>query len=199
MCKIGVDYQIQEHQLHFSALGQRRTSGGQLSTEYTHITVEPALPIRCLTPIEKALLTLRFDKTEDRGEWIYFKASPDLPPHVFAVNEEIIKAVTESRELCPELCRAIEKETNMALGGLVNTSSFDYTMVLNGIVRRNSGRIPFLTIEESHCELDGACNRKATTVTRPGVIQVLTARGCTDTIFLPEKMHWSQYLRCVCR
>jgi len=174
-------------------------SGRRLSTEYTHITVEPPLPIRCLTPIEKVLLTLRFNKTEQRGEWIYFRASPDLPPHEVAVNDDLIKGVAESGELCPELCRAIEKEMNMALGDLVNTSSFDYTMVLNGIVRRNSGRIPFLTMEESHCELDGACNRKATTVIRPGVIQVLSARGCSDTIFLPEKMHWSQYLRCDCR
>ena len=118
---------------------------------------------------------------------------------MFAVNDDIIKAVTESRQLCPELCRAIEKETNMALGALVNTRSFDYTMVLNGIVRRNAGRIPFLTVEESHCELDGACNGKTTTVIRPGVIQVLSARGGSDTIFLPEKMHWSQYLRCNCR
>jgi hypothetical protein len=199
MCKLGAGYRISWHQLHLPALDQRRTSGRQLSTEYTHITVEPSLPIRCLTPIEKVLLTLRFDKTEQRGEWIHFKASPDLPPHVFAVNEEIIKAVTESHELCPELCRAIAKETNMALGGLVNTGSFNYTMVLNGIVRRNSGRIPFLTIEESHCELDGACNGMATTVIRPGVIQVLSARGGSDTIFLPEKMHWSQYLRSNCR
>jgi hypothetical protein len=170
-----------------------------MSTEYTHITVEPPLPIRYLTPIEKVLLTLRFDKTEQHGAWIYFKASPDLPPQEFAVNDNIIKAVTESRELCPELCRAIDKETNMALGALVNTSSFDYTMVLNGIVRRNSGRIPFLTVEELNCELDGACNGNATTVIRPGVILVLSARGGSATIFLPEKMHWSQFLRGNCR
>jgi hypothetical protein len=165
-----------------------------LSTEYTHITVEPPLPIRCLTPIEKVLLTLRFDKTEQRGEWIYFRASSDLPP-IFAVNDDIIRAVTESRELCPELCRAIEREATLIVGKRIFAGSFRYTMLLHAIVRRNSERIPFLTMEGAHSEFDRACNGKTVTVIRPGVIQVLSARGSSDTIFLPEKIHWSGYLR----
>jgi hypothetical protein len=169
-----------------------------MRTDYTHITVESPLPIRCLTPIEKVLLTLRYDKTEQRGEWIYLKASPGLPPHVFAVNEEIIKAVTESRELCPELCRAIEKEATMVIGKRIFAGSFRYTMLLHAIVQRNAERIPFLTMEDAHSEFDRACNGKTVTVIRPGVIQVLSARGGSDTIFLPEKIHWSEYLRGDC-
>jgi molybdopterin synthase catalytic subunit len=64
-------------------------------------------------------------------------------------NSKLGRALAASRQVCPELCAAVERE--IAKNGEISLGSVDYETIFQGIVRRNPDCLGHINIEEGDC------------------------------------------------
>lgn len=119
-----------------------------MSVDYVEATVHQRIPAKCLTDIESWLLFRVFRANRKNG-YIGFGAFWDLinicDEPIFP-DKELEKALSTSRQVCPELCAAVERQISKE--GLITFCSIDYETIFQGIIRRNPDFLKHITIEE---------------------------------------------------
>src|SRR5262245_34950765 len=115
-----------------------------MSIDYIEATVRQTIPVKCLAGIERWLLT-RIFQTEDRGDCLVFYGCWDYYGPTVSPDDELTEVLTASREICPELCAAVEHEINKSgeIQGAIN-----YERIFQSIVRRHPDVLHHVSIEE---------------------------------------------------
>jgi hypothetical protein len=83
-----------------------------MSIDFVETQVCPTIPAKCLTDIESWLL-LRVFQTKIRDGHINFAVCwtyNDLYEEQLFPDKELEKALSTSRQVCPELCAAVERQ-----------------------------------------------------------------------------------------
>src|SRR5262245_22711556 len=119
-----------------------------MSIDYIEATVRQTIPADCLAPIERWLLT-RIFKTKERGDCLvfhgYWTYNDVLDGYGVSADDKLTGALTASREICPELCDEVERESNKGgkFLGVIN-----YEKIFQSIVRRHPDVLHHVSIEE---------------------------------------------------
>jgi hypothetical protein len=107
-----------------------------VSLDLIQVTVRQTIPSECLAPIEAWLLRCIF-KTEEKVERVRFDATWEFGEFYqsgISSDHELPKALSESRETCPELCAAVEREitkhNEIVMGAVA------YEKIFQSILRR---------------------------------------------------------------
>src|SRR5689334_15959851 len=110
---------------------------------YQHDTIHQRIPHDCMAPIEKWVLTRLFDSRVE-GDGTYFYTSL-LTEFDWETDEQFVEALSCSRDICPELCDAAERAVEQ--DGYIDLLKFECVDILKSIVKRNSSRLPYISME----------------------------------------------------
>jgi hypothetical protein len=115
-----------------------------MSMDYIEVTVRQTIPADCLAGIERWLLA-RIFKIEERGDSLVFYGCWHFHGHSVSPDDELTEALTASREICPELCAAVEREIDerKEILGWIN-----YERIFQSIVQRHPELLQHISIEE---------------------------------------------------
>jgi len=123
---------------------------------FTPTVVQQEIPAELISPFEKLLLAAIFEHEEENGKIYYFasEASSDFLTLDRADLEHALAATTaksrlktfvqEQIDATPAVCADIDLDLTVSLYG-----SDAYLVILQDIVRRSKGALPYLTITES--------------------------------------------------
>jgi hypothetical protein len=113
------------------------------------VFVNPAIPAQCLAPIESWLFR-RIFTTEAIGDRLGFHANwtlNDLYEGEVFSDEELLAALAGSRQICPDLCSAVEREVEKS--GVIIIGAADYESIFQAILRRHTAVLGHISIEEN--------------------------------------------------
>src|SRR5262245_28987200 len=130
----------------------------QMITDYVEATVRQRIPIECLAPIERWILTRLFEPTETRNDLSFaaeWSAKHFFEEKVFP-DDELTTALAASREICPELCAEVESEINRSAG--IDLVTINYERIFHSIVGRHPDVLPFVSIEVLDCSTRGGAH-----------------------------------------
>lgn len=118
-----------------------------MSMDIIEAEVRPAIPAKCLTQVEAWLLRRVFI-TEEKDNYLGFDGHWSLNDIYqgtpVSPDEELERALAASRQVCPELCAAVERE--IAKNGEINPASVDYQAIFQAIIRRHPNRLDHISI-----------------------------------------------------
>ena len=119
-----------------------------MSIDWIEATVRQTIPVACLAPIERWLLTRLF-RTEEKhnclcihGVW----SLNDFYEGELCPDDELTKALAASREICLELCAEVERE--MSKNGKIVLGAINYASIFQSILRRHPECRNHISIEE---------------------------------------------------
>ena len=173
-----------------------------MSNDYIETIVAPTIPNECIFPIEKLILTHIFSGTKECGNRMYFSSCHELQWCLWeeiTPDETIHKALADSREQCPALCLAVEREIKRGDGKHIRLGAFDCEKIFHDIVKRlllDYWR--FISIEEFWWHSGGGgptyCADQSVTLITPDTIQRINTWRGSETL-LCKKFSWVEYLR----
>lgn len=119
-----------------------------MSIDLFEATVCPRIPAKCLADIESWLL-FRVFRANRKDEYIGFDGCWDLNDlfdgKLFP-DKELEKALSNSRQVCPELCAAVERQ--LSKEGWILLGAVNYHVILHGIILRHEKLLDCISIEE---------------------------------------------------
>ncbi|MFY9829427.1 MAG: hypothetical protein WAK69_12595 [Rhodoplanes sp.] len=117
-----------------------------MSNDYIETTVYPMIPAKCLTDVDAWLLSRVF-KTEKKDDRIGFYACRDLCEGFDELlpDNELSKALATSRQVCPELCAAVDRRIK---NGGITRGCVDHETIFQTIIRRHAGLLQRIRIDE---------------------------------------------------
>jgi hypothetical protein len=144
-----------------------------MSVDYIRATVRQTIPAGCLAPIERWLLT-RIFKTEERGDSLVFHGCWDYHGHWVSPDDELTETLTASREICPELCAAVEHAINKSkqIDGWIN-----YERIFQSIVQRHPDLLHYVSIEEFDCNTRRGLDCETLTIITAQCIMSINSDG----------------------
>ena len=120
-----------------------------MSIDYVEATVRPAIPAKCLTQVEAWLLRRVFI-TEEKDNYLgfdgYWTLNDIYQGTPVSPDEELWKALAASRQVCPELCTAVERE--IAKTDEINPASVNYEAIFQAIIRRHPVLLKHISIAQ---------------------------------------------------
>jgi hypothetical protein len=123
-----------------------------MSIDYVEATVRPAIPAKCLTQVEAWLLRRVF-KTEENGNYLSFDGFwtlNDLYDETLSFDEELRRALVASRQVCPELCAAVERQIGKV--GWIKLGAVDYETIFQAVIRRHPDFLEHISIAKCYSD-----------------------------------------------
>src|SRR5262245_1311794 len=108
-----------------------------MSIDWIEATVRQTIPVACLAPIERWLLTRLF-RTEEKHNYLRLYGHwslNDFYEGELCPDDELTETLAASREICPELCAEVERE--MIKNGKIVFGAINYTSIFQSILRRH--------------------------------------------------------------
>ena len=157
-----------------------------MSIDYIQATVRQKIPADCLAGIEKWLLT-RIFKTEERGDSLVFHGCWEYHGHSVSPDDELTETLTASREICPELCAAVEHAINKSkeVEGWIN-----FERIFQSIVQRHPDLLHHVSIEEVHCNTKHGPFREILTIITAQCIMSINSDGDVRTQLIPPSPYY---------
>jgi len=134
-----------------------------MSVEFIEVMVRQTIPVECMAAIDRWLLT-RIFKTQVRGDrlcfdafWTYNDFEDEL-----SSDDELITALAASRDICPELCAAVEREIYES--GRIMFGAVNYEKIFQSILQRHPKVLHHVSIEERDCNTHWLHNHETFTL-----------------------------------
>src|SRR5262249_15110151 len=112
--------------------------------------------------------------TEERGDSLVFHGCWDYHGHSVSPDDELTETLTASREICPELCAAVEDAINKSkeIEGWIN-----YERIFQSIVQRHPDLLHHVSIEEVDCNTKRGPFRETLTIITAQCIMSINSDG----------------------
>ena len=120
-----------------------------MSVDYINVWVSPSIPTKCLAEIEAWLLRRVFQIKETNDERIFFYSYVDESELLdeFNLDKDLNDALAASRQVCPELCAAVQREVERK--GSIVRDEIEYETILQSIIRRHPDVLRHISIVET--------------------------------------------------
>jgi hypothetical protein len=139
------------------------------------LIVRPNIPMQCLASIETSILKRVFDTdAEDNylscfGFWLFgVRWCEKLYP-----DDELTKALADSREICPGLCAAVEQE--LRKNGQIILGAVNYEKIFQYIVQRHPSHLSYVSIREAIRDKWGITDESWTLITADAIESIGTS------------------------
>jgi hypothetical protein len=148
-----------------------------MSIDWIKAIVRQTIPVACLAPIERWLLTRLFTTEEKHnclclyGVW----SLDDFYQSELCPDEELAEALAASREICLELCAEVERE--MDKNGKIVLGAINYGRLFHSILRRHPECRNHISIEEHDCNSRSGVTRETLRMITPQCIYWMNSEG----------------------
>jgi hypothetical protein len=162
-----------------------------MSTDFVEAYVHPNIPTQCLAKIETWILKRVFI-TKVKNDYVSFSGCwtlDDIYDNRLYPDDELTRALTDSHEICPDLCAAVEREFKKS--GQIILGAVNYKKIFKCIVQRHPSHLSYVSIceddENTRC---GITRMSLTLITADAVETICTSskkivhRNETDQPFI---------------